>query len=196
MQLFKSHYEVLNDLENYAVLYKGYFDQYLDLINKLTLINYDQNKIMMYGNEYNVPRLEAWFGDSSYTYTGLKLKPRKFPKWLVHLKHDVEQLCNSEFNSVLVNKYRNGDDYVSWHQDNEVELGTDPIIASLSFGESRVFHLRSIEDNNLKKKIQLDNGDLFLMGRGIQKNWQHQLPKDMNSKNTRFNLTFRNILKT
>ena len=192
MELFKSNTELLNS-PGELIIYRGHFDDEEDILENLNQVNFIQNKIIMYGKEYLVPRLEAWFGDESYTYTGVKLKPLESPIWLNVLKAKVQTITGNQYNSVLINKYRNGDDYVSYHQDNEPELGRNPVIASLSFGSSRKFTLRSLADKNKKVEIELSHGDLLLMGQNIQYNWEHQLKKSTKSDGIRYNLTFRNI---
>jgi alkylated DNA repair dioxygenase AlkB len=44
---------------------------------------------------------------------------------------------------VLANLYRDGNDTMGWHSDDEPELGAQPIIASLSLGATRKFVLKS-----------------------------------------------------
>lgn len=190
MQLFKSRTELLKD-PGQLTLYKGYFDHHSEVLSHLDSLKFNQNKILMFGKEHLVPRLELWFGSKSYTYTGNKLKPEQTPNWLKPLQQKVTDLAGCEFNSVLINKYRDGLDYVSYHQDNEPELGSQPIIASLSFGATRKFRLRNLADNERKIQLSLEDGDLLIMGKDIQNQWQHELPKSKTINNTRYNLTFR-----
>ena len=195
MQLFKEKINIVNQ-DGIVTLYKGFFDD-LDLakiISDLESVKYNQNKIIMYGKEHLVPRLEAWFGKSGYSYTGVNLKPQNSPKWLLDIQAQITQITSLDFNSVLINKYRDGSDYVSWHQDNEKELGIDPIIASLSFGETRNFKLRNVANKDLKVEVKLEHGDLLIMGPSIQTYWQHELPKSKANNNCRYNLTFRTII--
>jgi alkylated DNA repair dioxygenase AlkB len=192
MQLFKTKIELL-DTEGELTLYKGHFDDALNVLNFLNQLEFNQNKITMFGKEHYVPRLELWFGHKSYSYTGLELTPQKFPVWLIELESKINALTGHSFNSVLINKYRDGNDYVSAHQDNEPELGENPIIASLSFGAVRTFRLKKLDSKIIKKEILLENGDLLIMGRNIQNHWKHELPKSKKIKSVRYNLTFRSI---
>jgi alkylated DNA repair dioxygenase AlkB len=195
MQLFKEKIELVNQ-DGIVTLYKGHFDEFSssEIIKHLEEIEFSQNKITMYGKEHLVPRLEAWFGESGYSYTGVNLKPQKSPDWLTSIQNKISKITSTKFNSVLINKYRSGSDYVSWHQDNEKELGVNPIIASLSFGGTRKFKLRHMRDKDLKVDIMLEHGDLLIMGPTIQTNWQHELPKSKVYNDTRFNLTFRYLV--
>lgn len=192
MQLFQDKIELINQDES-VILYKGFFDEIGDILSVLDTVNFSQNKIKMFGNEFDVPRLEAWFGNQAYTYTGVNLRPQNFPKWLMDIQLKITKITGHKFNSVLINKYRCGKDYVSWHQDNEPELGADPVIASLSFGATRRFRLRNLTDKNRLIEANLNHGDLLVMGPGIQHNWQHEAPKSKKVQDVRYNLTFRDL---
>src|SRR5690606_5684989 len=106
---------------------------------RFTNIAWKQDSINMYGKTVPLPRLTAWYGDSgkSYTYSGIKSEPNEWNKGLLYLKHQIERVSSVEFNSVLLNWYRDGEDYLSWHADDEKELGLNPVIASVNFGETR-----------------------------------------------------------
>jgi alkylated DNA repair dioxygenase AlkB len=166
---------------------------YKDLIEDIA---WQQDLIKFYGRKIPLPRLTAWYGDHgvSYTYSGILMYSHFWTHSLLQVKGWIENKTQHQFNSVLLNQYRNGNDSVAWHSDDEPELGQDPIIASLSLGASRKFELRSRSQPNLDKiEILLNSGDLLIMGGGTQQNWQHQIPKMRKVKETRINLTFRNI---
>ena len=65
---------------------------------------------------------------------------------------------------LLLNLYRNGKDSNGWHADNETELGINPIIASISLGEERFFHLKHRKYKEQRLKIKLKHGSLLIMG--------------------------------
>lgn len=180
-------------------LYKNFLNDgqperlYAELIEQIA---WQQDLIKFGGRKIPLPRLTAWYGDDgvSYTYSGILMHPHPWTRTLLLLKDWIEKKAQHQFNSVLLNQYRNGNDSVAWHSDDEPELGEDPIIASLSLGVSRKFQLRSRSQPNLDKiEIILNNGDLLIMGEGTQQNWQHQIPKMRKVTETRINLTFRNI---
>jgi len=139
-----------------------------------------------------VPRLQNWFGapNTSYTYSGIRLQALEFPDWMDKVRTAVEQVTGHRFNRALVNYYRHGRDSVDWHADNEVELGREPMVASLSMGAERVFQLRH---NKTKERlsVSLPHGSLLLMGAGIQEHWQHRLAKVASLEQPRVNFTFR-----
>lgn len=157
-------------------------------------ILWQHDKINMYGKEIFVPRYSAWYGDTnkSYTYSGITLQAKKWNKGLLYIKHKIEDTLNLKFNSVLLNWYRDGDDHMGWHADDEKELGKNPIIASVNFGEERDFLLKSNETDE-KISIPLKHGTLLIMSGELQHYWKHSVPKRKKRKNARFNLTFRTI---
>jgi alkylated DNA repair dioxygenase AlkB len=149
----------------------------------------------MYGNEVYLPRYSAWYGDSDkpYTYSGLTLQPKKWNKGLCYLRDKINEVANVEFNSVLMNWYRDGEDYINWHTDAEKELGRNPVIGSVNFGETRDFIIRRIDDKSEKLKIPLMHGTLLVMKGALQHYWEHSVPKRAKLKKDRINLTFRII---
>jgi alkylated DNA repair dioxygenase AlkB len=158
-------------------------------------INWSQETIHMYGKLLNTPRLTAWYGDNSKTYafSGKKYEPYVWTKELLFIKARVDAACKITFNSVLLNLYRNGNDSVAWHADDEPELGINPLIASVSFGQPRRFDVRHKQDHKLKYSIELENGSLLIMKGDLQHNWEHQIPKSTKAIKERINLTFRVI---
>jgi alkylated DNA repair dioxygenase AlkB len=111
---------------------------------------------------------------------------------LVSIKSKIEPIAKVDFNSVLLNRYRDGNDSISWHTDAEKELGINPIIASVNFGATRKFQLRHIKTKE-KLEIELTHGSLLIMQGELQHFWQHQVPKTTQKVGERINLTFRVI---
>jgi len=155
-----------------------------------------QGQVHLFGKNYPTPRLEAFYGKSglSYSYAHQRFIALPFCKVLLDIKAAVEFTTNYNYNAVLVNYYRDGNDSNGWHADNEPELGNDPVVASLSFGVSRRFYLKSNETNETLK-LMLEHGDLLFMGKGIQTEWKHCVPKSPKVLEGRINLTFRNIIQ-
>ena len=148
--------------------------------------------IVVFGKRYLQPRLTAWYGEASYSYSGLTLAPLPMTPLLSALRAAVEQATGHRFNSVLLNYYRNGEDSMGMHSDDEPELGPQPVIASLSFGASRNFMLRHRSSKHTLK-LALDDGSLLLMAGSLQKHWLHGINKTKKAINPRVNLTFRYI---
>ena len=167
---------------------------YFDLLRDS--IAWRQDTIQMYGRDRQIPRLNAWYGDAGarYGYSGLELAPQVWTPELSILKTAVENALDTQFNSVLANLYRDGDDSVSWHSDDEPELGFQPLIASLSFGDTRRFSLRLKSEPCKVRHIDLEGGSLLVMSGYTQHAWQHQLSKTKHPVGPRINLTFRRVV--
>jgi alkylated DNA repair dioxygenase AlkB len=161
----------------------------------LTDIPWRRDKIVLYGKEMDVPRLTAWHGDPGavYTYSNIRMEPEPWSPLLESMRDRVSEFCNTPFNSVLLNLYRDGNDSMGWHSDDEKELGVQPTIASLSFGAERVFKFRHKSNRLLKRSMNLSHGSLLVMKGGTQVLWQHSLPKTKKEIFPRINLTFRMI---
>ncbi|NJB70628.1 alkylated DNA repair dioxygenase AlkB [Saonia flava] len=159
-------------------------------------IPWQQDSISVYGKTYPQPRLTALFGNNekTYSYSNIVMRPHKFKGELLEIKQSVEDITETIFTTCLLNLYRNGKDSNGWHSDDEKELGYNPIIASVSLGQERHFHLRHKTNPLLKYKMVLEHGSLLLMRGATQHHWLHQIPKTAKQINERINLTFRVIL--
>lgn len=163
---------------------------------KFENINWKQDRISLYGKNHLLPRLTSWYGDPTkdYTYSGITSRPNPWNKGLNYIKSMIEESSGARFNSVLLNWYRNGEDHLSWHADNEKELGRNPVIASVNFGETRDFVLRRNDDHKAKIAIPLNHGSLLVMRGELQHFWQHSVPKRKRVNGARIDLTFRQIM--
>ena len=158
-----------------------------------------QDDIIMFGRKLAVPRLSAWFGDSgaAYSYSGIEMTILPWTPLLATLREAMQQLAapfgDAPLNSVLVNLYRDGNDGVAWHADDEPELGREPLIVSVSLGASRAFQLRRRDDPSVRRELDLHHGDVVVMHGLTQALWLHQVPKTSRHVGQRVNLTFRSI---
>lgn len=166
-----------------------------------------QPDIRIAGALKKIPRLQVWYGEkgSDFRYSGVNFQPLPMPAALIELTRKIESVCASTFNSVLVNLYRDENDSVGWHADDEDEFGERPVIASLSLGAERRFLLKPKPffqaSANWKPRqrsiaVPLADGDLMLMNGHVQPHWLHCVPKEKNTTKPRINLTFRAVLKT
>ncbi|MFN3604964.1 MAG: alpha-ketoglutarate-dependent dioxygenase AlkB family protein [Leptonema sp. (in: bacteria)] len=174
-------------------------------------LEWQNKKIFLFGKWVEQPRKICWFGDTSYKYSHLVLLPNQWDPIVKKLKTKIEESFGLEFNHALLNLYENENHYLSWHSDNEKELGTNPTIASLSFGVTRkIVFCRKDQKRIQANLFQLDlmHGSLLLMLGSIQHHWVHSIPKERkmkplwildNSKNyptnSRISITFRKIYK-
>lgn len=148
--------------------------------------------VTLWGKSFLQPRLSAWHGDRQYTYSGLRLDPLPFTPLQLIVKQAVEAATGIEFNSLLLNYYRDGRDSMGMHSDDEAELGVNPVIASVSFGEARTFIMRHRRTKQTLKLV-LNSGSLLLMRGKTQHNWLHGINKSTRPMGPRVNLTFRRI---
>lgn len=167
-------------------------DHYLQTLR--TTLRWRQDDIKIYGRKVKIPRLQAWYGEENvaYEYSGLALVPHIWTPELEDLRQRCMQQAQTFFNSVLANWYRDGQDSVGWHSDDEPELGQEPVIASLSFGCVRDFELRH-KGTGEKFRLPLQHGSLLIMAGAIQRCWQHAISKSAKVSTDRINLTFRHI---
>ncbi|MDR7212502.1 alpha-ketoglutarate-dependent dioxygenase AlkB [Flavobacterium piscis] len=139
-----------------------------------------------------VPRMIAWYEDKDDIGD-----PQNCPEWpaeLLIIRNKVENETNLNFNAVLLNLYRNGKDGVGWHSDKEYNTGKNPIIASVTFGETRMFRLRHKFRKEIPQvEIPLHHGSFLLMAGTTNSFWQHQVPKTARDVLPRINLTFRRV---
>jgi len=159
-------------------------------------IDWRQETITLFGKRHKVPRLSCWMAEAGldYSYSNMTMWPTDWSDDMRSIKSYIETHSGLIFNSVLLNYYRDGQDSNGWHADNEPELGSNPVIASLSLGGTRDFQLRNNADKQLKYSIALEHGSLLLMRGETQSYWQHHLPKRATAE-PRINLTFRTIKK-
>ncbi|MBM7035153.1 alpha-ketoglutarate-dependent dioxygenase AlkB family protein [Vibrio ulleungensis] len=156
-------------------------------------LDWQQKQIRLFGRWIDQPRLICGYGSRAYRYSGLTIEPRELPISLAMMRQAVSSVCGTDFNSVLGNYYRNGDDYMGWHQDNEAALGEEPTIASVSLGQRRKFVFKH-KLTSAKHELWLDSGSLLVMAGAIQHHWMHALPKTKVGQQLRLNFTFRNIV--
>lgn len=182
------------------VYYQSSFDLGLpaDIILKHLIeeVPWRQEDVNVWGKTFKQPRLVAWYGDEgmAYRYSGISLNPMPWTDALLDLKRRVEQASESRFNSVLLNYYRDNNDSMGMHSDDEKELGPNPTIASVSLGAERPFVFKSKRDPDAKPiKIKLASGSLLLMKGETQHNYKHGIAKERQALGPRVNLTFRTI---
>ncbi len=164
------------------------------LAQLLAQIDWQQETIQWYGKSIPLPRETAWYGDENmvYTYSGIRVEPAKWTSLLDDIRKRIEEVSETTFNCVLLNYYRNERDSVAWHADDEPELGKNPIIGSVSFGETRDFQMKH-KHTGQRKNIPLEDGSYLLMSGATQRNWLHQIAKSKRPMSGRVNLTFRTI---
>lgn len=143
----------------------------------------------LWDKEYLTPRLTCWYGDTERIAGTLPWTPA-----LLAIREKAELLAGIRFNSVLLNYYRDGNDSVAWHSDKESIMGSQPIIASVSFGQVRSFDIRKKSDHCEKYSVRLEHGSFLLMKAGLQEAFEHRIAKSTKAMKPRINLTFRLVI--
>jgi alkylated DNA repair dioxygenase AlkB len=188
------------DLAGLLEYFPGFFDKAESqvLFDSLrSSVQWKQETLRLYGKQIPTPRLTAWYGDEgvAYKYSGRTFYALAWTEELLYIREKLANVTGVSFNSVLLNLYRDGNDSMGWHSDDEPELGTNPVIASVNFGQERRFDFRNKTDHTEKYRINLANGSLLVMKGDIQHLWQHQVAKSAKVKDGRINLTFRVVKK-
>jgi alkylated DNA repair dioxygenase AlkB len=163
------------------------------LLQLQTELPWKQEPIVLFGKKIMQPRLTAWLGEKPYSYSGITMQPHPFGATMLAIKTKVEAFTRCQFNTALLNLYRNGTDSMGWHRDNEKELGPAPIIASVSFGAVREFQFRHYKTKDHLTKLPLAHGSLLIMRGETNTYWEHRIPKTSKPLQPRINITFRMI---
>ena len=185
------------------IIYLGFYYQQsvsaqksLDLFYFLQQhLNWQQPNITVFGKTHPIPRLQCFIADEqiNYAYSGTQLVVEPWPEVLDAMRKRLSQQLRIPFNALLVNLYRDGQDCMGWHSDDEKELGEQPTIASISLGAERVFKIKH-KHSNEKQSILLQSGSCLIMNGFSQRDYQHSLPKQQKLMHPRINLTFRSII--
>lgn len=198
-QLFSSHepQEVL-PYDGSAVLHHSFLspdeaDRALAAL--LTEVSWQQHSITLFGKEVPEPRLSAWIADPgvSYLYSGRRREPLPWTATLDEIRARAATIAGTRFNSVLANLYRDGNDAMGWHADDEPELGPAPVIASVSLGAERRFDLRHNVSGDTVNAL-LPHGSLLVMRGDTQHAWKHRIARTTRVGAPRINLTFRSVV--
>lgn len=152
------------------------------------------NRYVVAGRQFTLPRRQTWHADPGirYRYSNNLLPTLPWTPLLRAIRAEVEQHLAYAFNAVLVNWYRNGEDYVGWHADDEPELRDQTWLASVSLGAERLFAYRR-KTGGSASALRLPAGSLLIMDADFQRHWLHSVPQDPGLNDGRINLTFRRV---
>lgn len=181
-------------------IYKSFISQsYADtLFRKLKKeTDWIQNDILIFGKKHKIPRLNEWYGPIEMKYSNITFESKPMTHTVDEIREKIEHTTNSSYNSVLINLYRNGNDSMGWHSDNERIYHPKASIASISLGGSRWMYFKKKIKKGLGKKtfkLRLDTGDLIVMKYPTQEILHHSIPKSSTDTDPRINLTFRTVI--
>ena len=164
------------------------------LAETLAASGWQSEEFTLFGRQVVAPRLTAWYGDAgvAYRYSGVARAAAPWPPALRELADEVGRAVAWRFNYVLVNRYRNGDDMLGWHADDEAGLGPAPVIAAVGVGTERRFRLRP---RHAGKSVggTLGHGSLLLMWGRSQHDYKHCVPRTRKAIGERVTFTFRYV---
>ena len=200
-------YEPPVDVQDEGIQFENqdflYVEQFLKTTAATSLLDYclrdidwHRESVTMFGTRYRVPRLTAWYADSdcAYRYSGTTRRGEPWTECLAENCALVKRRLHHPFNFLLANRYRSGSDYVGWHSDDERDMGSRPVIASLSLGASRVFRVRP-RSGGKSKSLLLQHGSLLVMWGDSQGFFKHSVPKTAQRVGERINLTYRYVVQ-
>lgn len=182
-------------------IYKSFFnDEHSDMLFNIlkSETRWVQNDIVIFGKKYKIPRLNDWYGSVDMNYSNINFEAKPLTKTLDQIRKKIEKETSSNYNSVLMNLYRNGNDSMGWHSDDENIYNPIAPIASLSLGGSRWMKFKKKTKKGLGKKtlkLRLDTGDLIIMKYPTQEMLKHAIPKSSMNIDERINLTFRSVIE-
>ncbi|XP_021172659.2 DNA oxidative demethylase ALKBH2 [Fundulus heteroclitus] len=163
----------------------------------------EEAKVQVFGKVYNIPRKQATYGNPglTYTYSGVRRQACPWTPTLEYIRNAVTDATGQKFNFVLINRYKDGQDHMGEHRDDEKELDPSCPIASVSLGAARDFVFRHRDARGKRSsrqidpvKLELAHGSLLLMNPPTNTFWYHSLPVRKKVVSPRINLTFRRIL--
>lgn len=201
MSRCESHVEGLIELPGAELYYTPHWvepviaDEWLRELSQRT--PWTQPEIRIYGRTVSVPRRVAWYGDpeARYRYSGLLHEPLLWMPLLAEIRAQVQRHVGQPLNGALLNLYRDGQDAMGWHSDDEPELGEQPLVVSLNLGAARRFDFRRKGIGRIEHSILLEHGSLLVMSGPTQHHWQHQIARSRKVSEPRLNLTFRQITR-
>lgn len=163
-------------------------------------LDWQQPTLTLFGRDHPIPRRQVWMGDpeARYRYSGRNFLPDAWHPEVAWLAEKVHLSLSGlgtipRFNSVLLNRYANGEERMGWHSDDEPELGPAPLITAVSLGSQRPLRFRWRDRRAPAFNVELPHGSLLVMGPGVQRDLQHALlPRT--GHGIRISLTFRHIV--
>jgi alkylated DNA repair dioxygenase AlkB len=160
-------------------------------------LRFVQREIQLFGRRILQPRLIAWGGELPYRYSGQTLEPVPMSPVIAELRDRVAEQTGVRANHALVNRYRDENDSMGFHSDDEPELGPDPVLASVSFGAPRRFVIQPKKKSRRSETqtLHLGHGDLCVMGGRFQSELRHGVPRERSATGERINVTFRLLVR-
>jgi alkylated DNA repair dioxygenase AlkB len=151
--------------------------------------------IFVFGKKAYQHRSVGFFSNTSvgYYYSNQLAKSIQLTPNLVKLLDIMNTKFNADFNGILINKYNDGNDYISAHSDDEKNLDMVGVVA-ISFGAIRTFRIRDKTTKKIITDIKTNPFEIIHMGGNFQKEFIHEIPIEKKVKDYRYSFTFRKHL--
>jgi alkylated DNA repair dioxygenase AlkB len=167
------------DATSWVELVPGWVPDHADLFAELLRdAPWQQRTRTMWDNEVLEPRMIAVY-------------PQPLPDTLEALRSRVSERYGVEFDSCLVNLYRDGSDAVAWHGDTVRKTLRNPLVVTVSLGSARRFLVRRRGGGPVLKEYAPGHGDLMVMGGAMQHDYEHTVPRQRNASGARMSVTMR-----
>ena len=129
----------------------------------------------------------------SYNYRSGRVKSKPMPDFLEPIIQRIQEQLAYRPNNCLVNYYPTGDNYISFHSDQDQEMKADTGVAILSLGSVRTMTLRSVTNKKIQYHYPLQPGSAFFMEDRIQSHWQHGILREPGA-GPRISMSFRSLI--
>lgn len=148
--------------------------------------------IIIFGKVCNQQRDVGFFSNESagYNYSKQMMPAQPLTYNLDRLIIRVNELLNTTFNAILINRYNDANDYISAHSDDERYLSSDSIVAAISYGGERTFRIRNKNTKEIILDVLTNNRKILVMDGNFQKIYTHEIPKERFAE-PRYSFTFR-----
>ncbi|HPB44879.1 MAG: alpha-ketoglutarate-dependent dioxygenase AlkB [Microthrixaceae bacterium] len=144
----------------------------------------------------------VWRPDEQFRYEVTITSPRliatprgeSLPAAVRQIELHLAATYRRRFSGPALIQYRTGRDSVAFHRDREMRWLDDTLIAIVSLGATRPFAFRPVhsrrDDDTHDHRIDLNSGDLIVMGGRAQQDWLHAVPK-CDASEPRVSMTWR-----
>lgn len=190
------------NLNYYTNFYSNKDATYLyDTFEKLIEYRSDEeSSIVIHGKTIKIPRKQIAYGDKglSYSFTGNKVPVKswndtdKVSKLLLKIRNKIRKHTKVEYNFILINRYKDGNDYIGYHFDSENDLVNKSSIAGISLGAERKLCFKD-QISGKVVKVKLEYGSLVTIDYPTNRYWKHGIPKRKKCIYPRISLTFRQM---
>ncbi len=154
-------------------------------------------EIIICGKVFHQRRDVGFFSNESigYKYSNQLMKSQPLTATLTILLNEIKEMFHADFNGILINRYNDGNDYISPHSDDESALDPNTGVVALSYGGERIFRIRRKKNKEIVHEEITSSGKIIQMAGYFQVLYTHEIPIQKECKDIRYSFTFRKHLK-